>query len=604
MFKSNLKLEAKKIFIQRNLILLGVVTVISILFSLDGILDYNKFLNSREPFQKMEQEKVKMHVHYTAYGTRGVRIMFLPAPLSVLFNDAVVFNGMTAHVDTAEKLNIDNTLKGSELFSTTGGYMDFSGVLLLMAAGLALFYGSEAIRDRDYIGMAGTLCNSRNPMFFVILARAILTAFFFLAVSVFSLLWLLINGINALNVYYFLFILVLLLITVFFTFSGAVIGSIKHRQGRALALPVFYLVMVLFIPWMVQKLVYIEAKNGIEAIYNFEYQTFEQIMKLEQRSFKEIGTWKSGKVAPEKVKAIVRSGQEREYKTLKKLEKHRFDDIVSRIRTYQTVAAIFPTSFYISMNRELSSKGFQDFLKFYRYAYDKKEEFIRFYIERKFYMPLPESGVEPFFTSNENLYLGESQLPRNMGQGLAVLIIWIGVAAALVWFFYDRPHPRSEILQDKESDVKLRLNKTTVIITKNPDRCPNLLERLRLQGFRILSVPDWHTLPRDVKVSWFFQLFDLPVPEKLQAVADHYSHTLEPDQKAMILTEIIRTYDPEYFVFNDFLLGLSESYMEYFVGLLKALKKGRKVVYFSSSLAISSKIADHVTRYAEERLLY
>lgn len=606
MFKPLFKFEAKKLLTKLNVIIMTTVLILLAFFCWDGVSDYNIIQENLEPFQKMEREKVSLHIHYTFYGIRGVRLLFIPSPVSVIFNDSAVYDGMTAHVDTGEGLVISNSFKGKDLFSGSGGYMDFSGLVLLIGSFLALLYGYGATRDNGYINLLGVISGVRNPIFSIILVRIILLCSVFLSICFFALLWLLFNGISLFNVYYIVFTLVLLLVIVFFVLLGAAVSSIKLKQVRLITLPACYFLLLLFIPWAAQKMVYIEAKGGIESIYNFEYETFKYVMNFERGSYRQVGTWESGKVAPDNIKLLIDKSMDMVYDRLREKETERLNGIQRRIKACQTIAAFFPTTFYLSLNKEISSKGFQNFISFYRYAFDMKYRFIKFYLERKFNRPLPKSGVEPFITGDEDLFKGNSQLPYNFGLGMAVLIIWLGGLSVLNWFLFDNPLRRfntHEELKD-EADFEPKKNLTTVVITQNDYRYSNFIARLELRSVRFLEVPGWNTLQGDVKVEWIFRLYGLPVPELLQSVSRKSCQELIPDKLAMVISEIIRSLDAELYAFNNFLIGLSDQFVDqYFTGFLKALKKNRKVIYFSNSMTTSQKIADDVTRFTNDRPL-
>lgn len=600
MFYVFLKFEASKLVIRWKIIIVASVFVLLALLCWDGISDYNLILENKEPFQKMEREKVSLHIHYTYYGASGVRLLFVPAPISILFNDSVVFNNLGAHINTGEGLFISNSFKGKDLFFDSGGHMDFSGGILLIGAFLGLLYGYDGTRNREYIKLLGTMTGARNPIFFIILARTVLLSSVFLILSGFSLVLLLLSGIPAANIYYFVFTLVLILVVDFFVLLGAVISYIKKKNVRLISLPAIYFLLIFLLPWGAQKIVYIEARKGIESIYEFEYETFKYVMDLEKDFYKKVGVWKSGGVAPDKIKAMIENSRESVYGKLRKKEYERLDEISKRIEAYQIISSFFPTTFYKSLNKELSSKGFQSFIDFYRYAYDMKFNFVDFYIERKFYRALPKSGVEPFIKGNEDLFKGESHLPGNFGLGLAVIVIWLGGLTVLTWFLYDRPQYHRDITLDKDADIDPQPNKTTVVITIDHIRCTNFLAQLRLKGNRFLEVPGWDSLQGKIKVKWFFQRYNLSIPERLQPMAGKYLQDLNPDQKAMIITEITRTHDVDTYIFNNFLLGLSDQFGNYFLDFLKTLKKNKKVVYFSSSLAVSAKIADEVVRFTND----
>ena len=426
-FKRILEFEFKRLFVKRNLVILAVLFILLAFLCWDGISDYKRILANKKPFQEVEREKVSLHLHYSYYGVRGIRLLFIPSPLSVIFNDSAVFDGMMASVDSTEKLEISNSLKGKDLFSDSGGFMDFAGIMLLIGSFLTLLYGWDGTRNTEYLKFISDISSYRQPGFFITLARIIFLTLAFWLLCGLALIFVLINGIDIANLYYMVYILELTLVITSFVAIGAIVGLIENKGVQLISLPVLYFVLVLLIPWLLQRIVYMDAKEGIKSIYEYEYQTFKYVNTFEKRFYDRFKVWKSGEVAPNDIKAMIQSGQEVEYKEMRAAEMKRMTDIVKRISVYQTLSSFFPTTFYISTNKELSSKGFQNFMNFYRYSYNMKQDFIKFYIDRKFYHALPQSGVEPFIKGDEDLYYGHSQLPKNFYLGILLNLIYIAV---------------------------------------------------------------------------------------------------------------------------------------------------------------------------------
>ena len=596
-----LKFEAKCLFHWRNIAIISAIFILLAIFCIDGTSDYKDTLENIKSFQEMEKEKVSMHIYYTFYGIRGIRLLFIPRPISVIFNDTAVIKDMTAHVDTAEKLYISNSFKGKDLFSDSGGYMDFSGIMFLIGSFLGLIYGYDITRKKDYLMLLADVSDSKNPAFLITVARVILLNLVFWVLSGLALLWLLVNGINIVNTDYLLFMLALTLVITFFVFVGAIISTMKKKPTQFITLPVVYFLFVFFIPGLIQKSVYVEARNRLKSIHNFEYGMLKTMMQLEKRLYERFGVFKEGKgEAPDNIKVAIQESLNNDWAKLKEMEKKRKEEIIKRIEAYQTISAAFPTTFYLSINKEISSKGFQSFDEFYQYAFDMKYNFLEFYIEKKFYNPVPKSGVEPFIKGNEDLFFAQSRLPGSFKFGIMVSIVWLGVLLALSWIRFYLSFSSRPGQQDKELYLDLKKNETSVVITTDPNRISKLIAGLRFLHSRLICVPNWSCLKKESRVKWYFSFFNLPIPEKLQPVAEKYCNDLNPDHRAMILTDITRSFDADVFIFNNFLSGLSDEFVDYFTEFLKSLKKGRQIVYFSNSLAIASKIGDKATSFTSD----
>ena len=321
--------ESKKLFIVRNIIILVVLFILQAFFCWNGISDYKLIQANKKPFQEMERDKVSRHIHYTAYGTRGIRLLYMPCPLSVIFNVSAVFPGMTAHVDTGEGLEISNSLKGKDLFSNSNGFMDFAGITLLLSTFLSLIYGWDGTRNPEYLKFISDISGSPKPGFLITLARIILLNLVFLILSGMSLVWMLINGINTATIFYLVYVIVLTLVITSFVVAGGVIGSLKSKVAQFITMPVFYFLLVIFIPWFILDGVYTEAKKGLKLIYDFEYETFLYVINFEKYGYDKFGVWKSGKPAPKDIKAMIKNDLPvMVYDKIKKAEDERMRSIL------------------------------------------------------------------------------------------------------------------------------------------------------------------------------------------------------------------------------------------------------------------------------------
>jgi hypothetical protein len=594
MFRGIIGYEFKKLFIRRNIIILIVLFIFLAFLCWDGIGDYKKIEANKKPFQEMERDKVSMHLHYTFYGVRGVRLLYIPGPLSVIFNDSAVFDGMMSHVDSAEKLEISNSFKGKDLFSDSGGFMDFAGLMLLISCFVALIYGWDGTRNLDYLKFISGISGFSKQGFLISLARIILLNIVFWVLSGLVLVWILINGINAANIFYLVYVLVLTLIITSFVAAGAVIGSLKSKVAQFITMPVLYLLLVLVIPWLIHRAVYMEAKEGIKSIYEFEYQSFKYMMDFEKRFYNRFKVWKSGEVAPDDVKAMIQSGQKVEYNKLRETELNRIEGIVKRIRVYQTLASLFPTTFYISTNKELSSKGFQNFIAFYRYSYNMKQDFIKFYIDRKFYRPLPKSGVEPFIKGNNDLFYGKSSLPFNFWLGVFLTPFYTVLLLFLSFILLKKrqkvPEPQKAYRIEKEKDNPLFVLceneeiKTDIFNYFQNQKASVCLEKINTGDFMFNGVTPQELIKHLCMVS---RVDEKKALENLgyMGIKDLSIFKLDEETILKIYAAVITAAEFELMVLNDFVKKESRKFeFELFKLLSKLVKDGKKIIYLSCEM--------------------
>jgi len=591
-FKSVLAFESKKFFTWRNFKLFLALFIVLAVFLLEGVSDYKTLSESKKYFQDMERDKVSRYIHYTLYGIRGVRLLLIPSPISVMFNDLSVYSSMAANVDTGEGLYIYNSFKGKELFDESSGYMDFSGIVLLFGCFFALLYGFFATQNKSNLKFLEDISGSKKFFLSIVLARIILFNLAVLLLSGLSLLWLLIWGINAINSYFLSFILELILVTTIFILIGAVCDSIRKKVKKFTIPVIVYFLLLLFIPWLVQKVIYTEAAKSIKSIYEFEYEEFKVIMELERRLYERFGVWKSGGVAPDKIQSAIQECLDIEYKKLREYEEKRLAGIYRRIKTYQAISAIFPTTFYLSVNKEISSKGFLNFIEFYKYAYKMKYEFIKFYIIRKYNNPYPEKGVESFIKGSEDIFQSQSQLPFTFWWGNGLMLFYI----AVLFFRLYRATAKQLTHETKKPQIIFKKDENTLLVLCKNDQVKEDIFRFykgqEKTAYLDKITVDFHFNGLQVKtvLKYFSRLAGVDQDKAVDylsmlGITDLNAVNLSSDDILKIYASVKIASDATYIVFNDFFKMNSRQFEENFFKLLSYLEKNdKKLLYLSCEM--------------------
>jgi hypothetical protein len=328
-------------------------------------------------------------------------------------------------------------------------------------------------------------------------------------------------------------------------------------------------------------------------------------MNYEKTSFEEEGKFDASKRGSQKEKDMFMVFWNKGFKRIMEDEQKMLNKIKAHIAYYQTLAALFPSTFYLSYNGEMSSRGFSSMVGFNEYSQEVKKDFFWFRAEN--YIFSDKKEFKPFFKgADDNIYQGKSQLPNNFNFGMVVTLLWLAVLSIFSWARFNRMLDRSQGTHRELNPKQLKKDKTNMIFTLDRGLLPQLIKKLRLQNIPFLSVPGPVNLPGDQKVKNLFSLFGLAVPEALKEIAGKYAFTLEPDQKGKVLIEIIRSLaievNADVIIFDNFLAGLSDKIIFHLAGILKPLKKGRKIVYFTNSILINTIIGDHecIKRYEDE----
>ncbi len=605
LFKAIFVLEWKRIRRKRNLIILLVLLALLCIFLQDGANEYKKILENKKTFQEMEKKKVEQYVHYTQYGLYGIRLMFIPDSMSILFNNSGLFGELISNVDVGERLNIYNSMKGKQVFDEPGGFMDFSGILLLFGSFLGLLYGYDAFCNDDYLKFSVSFLNHRPFLFFIIFSRIVLLNLFFLILAFISILVPLMSGINLYNKSFLLFIFILFLVISFFILCGSITGTSKNKVVGFAALIAVFFISNFLAPWVVNKIVRINAGSLIPN-YKVELKKLEIIMSFEERVFKEVGIFQSGKVAPKNIRKRVQSYFDNEYKEIMVIEEKAKTGIINKISDYQYISAIFPTTFYVSACYEFSSRGFLNFIDFYNSNQALKAGFFKFYIYRKFYAPTDK--IESYIKHNENLFMAKTRIPGNFIFGVFLNIFYIAILFGIANNRFKKSLYPAPEKSGAFNDLNIELKKGNYITfdVKQIDfknqilnvffgKCKGFFGKLFINTNNIVNkekkdflyLPNPDKLPGNITVNAFLAylkgIFNLTRKEMKQFndmldKGEKRFEALDTDEKAKLLLTAARLKNSETYILYDFKSGLSQDFSFFVKEWIEGMKNKGAIV--------------------------
>lgn len=425
-FKSFFTFEFKRFMCKRNITIISLLLFFLLFFIQTGITQYDVTLKENEEFKKIEKLKVAQYITYTQYGATGFRLLFAPSPISVFFANTGIISNMTAFLDSGPGLKIFNSLKGKNGFIKYFGFTDFSGIILYFGSLLALLFGYESFHHKEYLKFLSSISGYRQVFFFIILSRVVLLILFLLLVLGISMALLAINEVNLSgNEYSQLFnlSLIIFLLLLFFFVIGTITSTMKSRVSGLLTLTIIWFVLVFFIPAAVHTIVSGKAEL-ITPVYQFEMEKFKILMNFEQSALKKEGFFYPGKKITNTERDIIEDYWNNGFKKIQSLEEEMQSQMKNNISFYQWFSNVFPSTFYFSAANDISSKGYENLMDFYRNAHELKRKFARFYINKIFYFS-NYSKVESFIKGEENMFYGPSRLPANFGWGLFLNMLYI-----------------------------------------------------------------------------------------------------------------------------------------------------------------------------------
>jgi hypothetical protein len=423
--------------------------------------EYKGELIEIEKASMLEKEKASQFNRYTPYGVHGIRLISLPAPLNFL-SASQVYGSLVAAVDTGTKLIIYESRKGNKVIpDTLAGYLNFPWILLLIGSLLCLIYGFTGFSNGKYLKFLCGLKTYRNVFLAILLARIAVVSLFIILLAAGTLILAVINGIDIIDPHYFYHLFLVFLVMNFSVFTGAAAGSVKNKKKGIALLAAIFLILNGLVPWLIVKTVQNISVSISE--HQTEYDKLKILMAFEKRGFEKFGDLRTG----EKVKEFIKSYFENEIKILENMEKEHKARIIEKIGKYRMLSVVFPSSFYLMSNVEISGRGANNYLCFYDFAGVKKRKFIEFYAEKKFFSDPKPDRVESFLKGDDNIFYSRGSLPANFLFGLGLMVFYtVGLGLAAYRNGRKKVYPVKEKLEGEESlYILLKRGESAVLFT-------------------------------------------------------------------------------------------------------------------------------------------
>ncbi|MCK4762023.1 MAG: hypothetical protein KAW12_07480 [Candidatus Aminicenantes bacterium] len=111
------------------------------------------------------------------------------------------------------------------------------------------------------------------------------------------------------------------------------------------------------------------------------------------------------------------------------------EKIEKNVKRFYIWSIINPITFYRSVNNELGSKGYNEYLRFYKDCMDKQKGFLRFYYDNKL---KGNPKVVSFLKDGDFIFYAKPSLPAYFGLGLVVQLFWIVLLFAGGYILFSR----------------------------------------------------------------------------------------------------------------------------------------------------------------------
>lgn len=454
-FLNDLKLSMTKIY----LISILIILTIALGFYQYGISEYQKSLDQKAIFQEVEKNKIDMYSSYRVYASFGFRVLFVAAPISAFFSNSAVLQEMTAYIDSGERLNIYKPLKGKTLFEINKYlFSDFSGIILFFGSLIGFLSGYIAFPNKEYQLFLASISGWSKQFFYTLLVRALILALIMLILIAGALLLNIMNGLSiSIDRYLLGFFLEMCSVSIFFLVLGSVFGTFKWQILGVIGSISSWYLFIFIIPFVVSMIVAAKS-NIIKSEYQLEIEKLKPMMDFEKQSNEKAGILGLNQKPADIDRELVMSYYKNEFPKTQTLEEEMKTQMLECVKLYYRLSSFFPTTNYLAVTNEISSKGYKTLFAFYTYIKQIKEAFFKEYLEKVYFSSQP-AKVEPFLKGDENIFKSKPALPDYYLQGILFNLFWIiGLALFSNYRFkkylFELPDKKKNELEPKDTHIK------------------------------------------------------------------------------------------------------------------------------------------------------
>lgn len=427
----------KQYVCKRNVIFFLLMLVLSIAAQLDGIGEYDSVIRESKEFHEAEALRMANILNYTEYSKDGIKVFVIPAASGIFFPNHPAFYELSGRVNSVASLEIHNNCKGKSIFRGES-YLSlrFSVIVLLMGGFAVLFLGAESVTGKEYLKFLSSQWSRGMVRFSAVLSNFILLALTFavlLAVMVgltaLHHIRLTAADFNALLHYFFITLLILL----FLIILGAVLGCARGDRGVLGPVLAAWVVLVFIIPigvnWICDK-----VTGELNSTYRLYAKKLKEVNDFEKKMAKEKGVFKDNDI--EISREIIEDYRKNVYGELKELELSYKRKLEKAIRVYRYTSLFSPVTYYNLTCREVSGRGYENYMAFYNRLFDMQRDFFRFWIQRVYYND--REKIVPFIEGDENLFSLEGCIPGNSGMGAGIISVYTFILAVIFCFCFNR----------------------------------------------------------------------------------------------------------------------------------------------------------------------
>jgi hypothetical protein len=181
-------------------------------------------------------------------------------------------------------------------------------------------------------------------------------------------------------------------------------------------------------------------------------------MDFEKRMIELEGIFENGKEVSDSVRKRMWEYWKTEFKKIEALEEEMMSRMRENICLFHKLSCFFPTTFYLSLNNEISSRGYESLMDFYHRVLKLKRDFFKMYLDKVYFSNYSE--IEPFVKEgNENIFQSRPHLPKYLPLGFAVNLLYILILSFISYALFKKSLIALPVKKEKmkePGDVRLK----------------------------------------------------------------------------------------------------------------------------------------------------
>ena len=547
---------------------------------MNGISQLHSTAIELENFKNYEEFKLSRYLNYQQYGGFGFQVTGASPVLSLFFGGFNHYNYRSS-INVKETIDISCPIKGRDFFLTIVNNHDIAslyfllGTLFMLLGGLNIFVSRRAFLLRKNFKFATLSIVCRlivlvSVYFVSFLLLFILPYFWGFTYSTIEIIiffkFLLYLGFN-LTIFYFIGVFVVL------------ISGFRPKPASLISLSIWILFIIL-----IPELSKIVLKSNGESLQSNELINMEKSKKLFlfEKSFSEYAKMIKGKDNQKELTLdFIRAHYIETYRSNRLIE----DQLKTRISyitdIYEKYCLLIPTVYYYHTSREVSGKGFSQYIDFFDKILRLKDAFFSFYLSNRYEMQNNE--LKPFCSTNDQIINLKSQLPKSFNFALLIVLGYNFILCSFSLFLIPS---RLKIQKgnNKAIEYDLSTGEINFMYFDSPLEKKQVINFFHAEGLEILSPyrpNDFESISISRLLNYYCLLANvnqLDVESFLNIfLTKGGDNSPEIINKLFLAISLSKKCD---LVLDDFFKGASEEFEQRFFSLISNLK----IIYLSSEM--------------------